>query len=104
MTVCWPCFKHREDIVPFKYFDGTFSQWLQTLCQCHSARSANTRERTTSGNSRGFAGALPDATLCLHEIHPAYRPTRSGEQNHRAGVEEETVGKIGAALSLPRRT
>jgi len=31
MTVCWPCFKHREDIVPFKYFDGTFSQWLQTV-------------------------------------------------------------------------
>ena len=31
MTVCWPCFKHREDIVPFKYFDGTFPQWLQTV-------------------------------------------------------------------------
>jgi hypothetical protein len=31
LIVCWPCFKHHEDIVPFKYFDGTFSQWLQTV-------------------------------------------------------------------------
>jgi ribosomal protein L40E len=30
LSVCWLCFKHREDIVPFKYFDGTFSQWLLT--------------------------------------------------------------------------
>jgi hypothetical protein len=42
---------------------------------------------------------LPDATLRLHEIHPAYRPTRSGEQNHRAGVEEEVVGETGAPLA-----
>ena len=44
---------------------------------------------------------LPDATLRLHEIHPAYRPTRSGEQNHRAGVEEEVVGETGALPSPP---
>ena len=31
LIVCWPCFKYREDIVPFKYFDGTLSQWLQTV-------------------------------------------------------------------------
>jgi hypothetical protein len=45
---------------------------------------------------------LPDATLRLHEIHPAYRPTRSGEQNHRAGVEEEVVGETGAPLAASR--
>ena len=22
LIVCWPCFKYREDVVPFKYFDG----------------------------------------------------------------------------------
>ena len=31
LIVCWPCFKYREDIVPFKYFDGTLSEWLQTV-------------------------------------------------------------------------
>ena len=29
LIVCWPCFKYRDDIVPFKYFDGTFSEWLE---------------------------------------------------------------------------
>ena len=31
LIVCWPCFKYREDIVPFKYFGGTLSEWLQTV-------------------------------------------------------------------------
>ena len=31
LIVCWPCFKYREDVVPFKYFDGTLSQWLQRV-------------------------------------------------------------------------
>ena len=28
LIVCWPCFKYRDDIVPFKYFGGTLSEWL----------------------------------------------------------------------------
>ena len=31
LVVCWPCFKYREDIVPLKYFDGTFTEWLKTI-------------------------------------------------------------------------
>lgn len=26
--VCWDCFKHRRDITPLKYYDGSFTQWL----------------------------------------------------------------------------
>jgi hypothetical protein len=29
--VCWTCFKYRDDIVTFKYFDGTLTEWLRTL-------------------------------------------------------------------------
>ena len=31
LIVCWPCFKSREDIVPIKYFDGTFWEWLERV-------------------------------------------------------------------------
>jgi hypothetical protein len=31
LVVCWPCFKYREDVVTFKYFDGTLTEWLRTL-------------------------------------------------------------------------
>ena len=31
LIVCWPCFKYRDDIVPFKYFDGTFEEWLERV-------------------------------------------------------------------------
>jgi hypothetical protein len=31
LIVCWPCFKYRDDIVPFKYFDGTFTEWLERV-------------------------------------------------------------------------
>ena len=31
LIVCWSCFTYRDDIVPFKYFDGTLSQWLQRV-------------------------------------------------------------------------
>lgn len=31
LIVCWPCFKYREDIVPYKDFDGTFEQWCNTV-------------------------------------------------------------------------
>jgi hypothetical protein len=27
-VVCWHCFKHRTDVVPFKAFAGTLQQWL----------------------------------------------------------------------------
>ena len=30
-TVCPNCFKHRRDVVPFKYFTGTLSEWLATV-------------------------------------------------------------------------
>ena len=29
--VCWHCFKHREDVVPFKTFRGTYVQWIKLL-------------------------------------------------------------------------
>jgi len=31
LIVCWPCFKCREDVLPFKYFDGTFTEWLERV-------------------------------------------------------------------------
>jgi hypothetical protein len=31
LIVCWPCFKYREDIVPYKEFNGTFEEWLQRV-------------------------------------------------------------------------
>lgn len=29
--VCWQCFKYRKDIVPYKYFEGTFVEWLNSF-------------------------------------------------------------------------
>ena len=31
LVVCWHCFKYRDDIVPFKYFDSTLAEWVRTL-------------------------------------------------------------------------
>ena len=28
IIVCWGCFKYRQDITPFKYFDGSLSEWV----------------------------------------------------------------------------
>lgn len=28
MIVCWTCFKYRDDVIPYKYFDGTLQDWL----------------------------------------------------------------------------
>ena len=30
-VVCWPCYKHRDDVEPYKYFDGTLTQWLARI-------------------------------------------------------------------------
>lgn len=29
LVVCWRCFKYRVDIVPLKYFNGNYQEWLQ---------------------------------------------------------------------------
>lgn len=29
MVVCWVCFKSHEEVVPFKYFDGSLEDWLK---------------------------------------------------------------------------
>ena len=29
--LCWDCFKYRKDVTPFKYFDGSLSQWLEQI-------------------------------------------------------------------------
>ena len=31
LIVCWPCFKCRDDTVPFKYFGGPLSEWLERV-------------------------------------------------------------------------
>jgi len=31
LIVRWHCFKYRDDIVPFKYFDGSLAKWARTL-------------------------------------------------------------------------
>ena len=31
LIVCWYCFKYRKDIVPWKYFEGTFANWLNSF-------------------------------------------------------------------------
>jgi hypothetical protein len=31
IVVCWRCFKYRTDIVPLKYFVGSYQAWLETL-------------------------------------------------------------------------
>ena len=28
-VVCWGCFKYRQDVTPFKYFDGDINEWLE---------------------------------------------------------------------------
>lgn len=28
-VVCWDCFKHRKDITPLKYFEGSIQEWLK---------------------------------------------------------------------------
>ncbi len=30
-VVCWDCFGHRQDVVPLKFFNGEFHDWLRTL-------------------------------------------------------------------------
>ncbi len=30
-VVCWTCFKHRTDITPLKYYEGTLQQWLDWI-------------------------------------------------------------------------
>lgn len=30
-VVCWPCFKHRTDVTPLKYFDGSLLEWIDML-------------------------------------------------------------------------
>jgi hypothetical protein len=30
-VVCWGCFKYRQDVEPFKYFDGDIGQWLEMV-------------------------------------------------------------------------
>lgn len=27
--VCWHCFKHRTDVTPLKYFQGTYEEWVK---------------------------------------------------------------------------
>ena len=29
--LCWDCFKYRKDVTPFKYFNGSLSQWLEQI-------------------------------------------------------------------------
>lgn len=36
LIVCWTCFKYREDVIPFKYFEGKDSddplqEWLDYI-------------------------------------------------------------------------
>ena len=33
LVVCWDCFKYRQDVTPFKYFDGYIEDWLLTLTE-----------------------------------------------------------------------
>lgn len=29
LVVCWKCFKHRTDIIPYKDFEGGFEAWVK---------------------------------------------------------------------------
>lgn len=31
LIVCWNCFKYKKDIIPFKYFEGDFREWLKMV-------------------------------------------------------------------------
>lgn len=31
LVVCWACFKHRTDVEPLKYYNGTFERWQLLL-------------------------------------------------------------------------
>ena len=29
--VCWDCFKYRPDVSPYKYFQGSYDEWVNGL-------------------------------------------------------------------------
>ena len=29
--VCWDCFKYRPDVTPYKYFQGSYDEWVKCL-------------------------------------------------------------------------
>jgi len=33
--VCWNCFKYRMDIIPLKYFRGSFAEWMESEINDH---------------------------------------------------------------------
>jgi hypothetical protein len=42
--VCWHCFKHRDDVVPLKYFGGSYEEWVSELSNVPvSNAGANTK-------------------------------------------------------------
>lgn len=34
-VVCWSCFKHRIDVTPLKYFEGSLTEWLAQIGRLH---------------------------------------------------------------------
>jgi hypothetical protein len=38
-VVCWDCFKHRQDVTPFKYYDGNILEWLEYVAAAKSEAS-----------------------------------------------------------------
>lgn len=31
LVVCWDCFKYRDDVIPFKYHNGSIESWLEIV-------------------------------------------------------------------------
>ena len=49
-TVCWDCFKYRTDVTPYKYFQGTYDEWLQTLPPISQSRRVSGTREPAAGN------------------------------------------------------
>ena len=41
LIVCWHCFKHRKDIIPYKYFEDDFDKWLKMVKKAGEVKNGN---------------------------------------------------------------
>ena len=68
LIVCWPCFKYRDDVVPFKYFDGTFWDWLQRVTlECADAERVRAFRRFEPCSPRASGAIICPTITCAPE-------------------------------------
>ena len=40
-VVCWDCFKYRQDVMPFKWFQGDINEWLEMVAREGKSNAAS---------------------------------------------------------------